>query len=52
MAVEPTYFIDIIFPDYDEKRPCRFFEVEEETGERMVKLREVEGYSVNFSYLL
>lgn len=26
VAVEPSYFIDIIFPDYDVGRPCRFFE--------------------------
>lgn len=25
VALQPSYFIDIIFPDYEEARPCRFF---------------------------
>ena len=25
-AIEPTYFLDIIFPDYDESRECNFYE--------------------------
>ncbi len=24
-ALEDTYFIDILFPDYDDKRECTFF---------------------------
>lgn len=28
-ALEDTFFVDILFPDYDEKRECIFFEEEE-----------------------
>lgn len=41
-ALEDTYFVDILFPDYDEKRECVFFEEEEVVNESCAKLRPVE----------
>jgi hypothetical protein len=32
LALEDTYFLDILFPDYDDKRECTFFEEEEAIG--------------------
>jgi hypothetical protein len=38
-ALEDTYFIDILFPDYDDKRECTFFEEEEAVSEFVYKLK-------------
>jgi hypothetical protein len=38
-ALEDTYFIDILFPDYDDKRDCTFFEEEEAVSELVFKLK-------------
>lgn len=51
-AIEPTFFLDIIFPDYDyTTRPCIFFEEEEILDEERVRLKEVFDEEVNFSSL-
>lgn len=40
-AIEDTFFIDILFPDYDDRRECTFFE-EEETVGQLIKLKAVD----------
>jgi hypothetical protein len=38
-AIEDTYFLDILFPDYDEKRECSFFEEELQISENSFQLK-------------
>ena len=38
-AIEPTYFIDIIFPDYDENRECSFYQEVEKVNDETVLLK-------------
>lgn len=40
-AIEDCYFIDILYPDYDEKRDCTFFEEDEKIGENEFRLKPI-----------
>jgi len=41
-AIESTFFVDILFPDYDSTRECLFFEEAEEVSNNMVRLKQIE----------
>jgi quercetin dioxygenase-like cupin family protein len=47
-ATENTYFIDILFPDYDEAKECLFFELDEEINDTTYKLKETDSQEVDF----
>jgi hypothetical protein len=47
-ANEDTYFVDILFPDYDENRQCLFLEEEQQLTEHEWKLRPCEEEDCEF----
>lgn len=47
-AVEDTYFIDILFPDYDDKRECTFFQEVEAINEFVFKLKPTDPGEMTF----
>jgi hypothetical protein len=47
-ALEDTYFIDILFPDYDDKRECTFFEEQDALPDSTFRLRPTDPGELNF----